>query len=243
MRSASDGREADYYDVLGVPRDAADAEIKRAFRRLAQHITRTSTRRTAPRSASRRSTRRTASCPTGSGGQAYDMFGHAGVDGGGGGRLQASAADSAPLATSSTRSSAAPPAGARRAGGVVPGADLRYDLTMTFAEAIFGVTKEISFPRSCPASAATESGGEPGTEPQTCPECNGTGEMRPRRSDDPRPDGQHLRLRPLQRRGPDHRHALHRLRRRWPRREERSLEVDDAGRHRRWPADRARGPG
>jgi molecular chaperone DnaJ len=61
---------------------------------------------------------------------------------------------------------------------VVAGADLRYDLTIEFAEAAFGVTKEIRFPTLVTCSACAGSGGEPGTEPETCPDCNGTGERR-----------------------------------------------------------------
>jgi molecular chaperone DnaJ len=59
---------------------------------------------------------------------------------------------------------------------VVAGADLRYDLRIQFAEAISGVTKEISFPTLVTCSVCEGSGGEPGSEPERCPECNGTGE-------------------------------------------------------------------
>jgi molecular chaperone DnaJ len=60
----------------------------------------------------------------------------------------------------------------------VAGADLRYDLTIEFAEAVFGVTKEISFPTLVTCPHCDGAGGEPGTEPETCPDCNGTGERR-----------------------------------------------------------------
>ena len=51
-------------------------------------------------------------------------------------------------------------------------------MTIEFAEAVFGVTKEISFPTlvTCPPARATAA--SPGTEPETCPDCNGTGEQR-----------------------------------------------------------------
>ncbi|MGH2382547.1 MAG: DnaJ C-terminal domain-containing protein, partial [Candidatus Limnocylindria bacterium] len=70
------------------------------------------------------------------------------------------------------------PAGARRRARVVAGADLRYDLTIEFAEAVFGVTKEIRFGTLVTCAHCDGAGGEPGTEPETCPECNGSGEKR-----------------------------------------------------------------
>ena len=61
---------------------------------------------------------------------------------------------------------------------VPPGADLRYDLTIEFGEAVSGVTREISFPTLVRCTVCEGSGAEPGSEPEKCPECNGTGEKR-----------------------------------------------------------------
>ncbi|MBI2845502.1 MAG: molecular chaperone DnaJ, partial [Chloroflexi bacterium] len=58
------------------------------------------------------------------------------------------------------------------------GADLRYDLTLTFEEAAFGVEKEIEYPTLVTCPRCKGSGAEPGTEPVRCPQCNGTGEER-----------------------------------------------------------------
>ncbi len=57
-----------------------------------------------------------------------------------------------------------------------PGADLRYDLTISFEEAAFGIEKELSLEKmaSCPTCAGT--GCKPGTEPATCSHCQGTGQ-------------------------------------------------------------------
>ena len=87
-------------------------------------------------------------------------------------------AASVPSATSSTRSSGAPLPGAAGARASCPGADLRYDLTIDFAEAVFGVTKQIRFPSLATCPVCDGSGGEPGTEPETCPDCGGSGEQR-----------------------------------------------------------------
>ena len=66
--------------------------------------------------------------------------------------------------------------GAQR--GPARGDDLRYDMEITFQEAVFGAEKEIEIPRleTCPQCQGC--GAEPGTKPIRCPQCNGTGEVR-----------------------------------------------------------------
>ena len=168
----------DYYDILGVPKDADEAEIKRAFRRLAQRHhpdidngdgaeERFKELNEAYRVLSDRQ-RRTA----------YDMFGHAGVDGAAAGGFEGFGGGFGPFGDIFDAFFGGAPAGTRRRQRVVPGADLRYDLTIDFAEAVFGVTKEISFPTLVACARCEGSGGEPGTQPETCPDCNGTGEQR-----------------------------------------------------------------
>ncbi len=168
----------DYYDILGVPKDAYDAEIKRAFRRLAQRHhpdvdkgdgaeQRFKELNEAYRVLSDRQ-RRTA----------YDMFGHAGVDGAAAGGFEGFGGGFGPFGDIFDAFFGGSPAATRRRQRVVPGADLRYDLTIEFAEAVFGVTKEISFPTLVTCSRCEGAGGEPGTEPETCPDCNGSGEQR-----------------------------------------------------------------
>ena len=69
-------------------------------------------------------------------------------------------------------------AGAGRRPRVPAGADLRYDLRLTFAESISGAEKEIEFTSMARCETCGGNGAEPGTEPTTCPKCNGTGELR-----------------------------------------------------------------
>ncbi|HET6380892.1 MAG TPA: molecular chaperone DnaJ [candidate division Zixibacteria bacterium] len=170
----------DYYEVLGVPRDATDEEIKRAFRRAAQRHhpdvdksdgaeERFKELNEAYRVLSDRQ-RRTA----------YDMFGHAGVDSasaGAGGGFEGFGGFG-PFGDIFDAFFGGSPAGTRRRQRVQPGSDLRYDLTIDFAEAVTGVTREISFPTLVRCDVCGGTGGEPGTQPETCPECNGTGERR-----------------------------------------------------------------
>jgi molecular chaperone DnaJ len=62
--------------------------------------------------------------------------------------------------------------------GPARGDDLRYDMEITFQEAVFGAEKEIEVPRleTCPQCHG--SGAEPGTSPIRCPQCNGSGEVK-----------------------------------------------------------------
>jgi molecular chaperone DnaJ len=167
----------DYYEILGVDRGASEEEIKRAFRRAAQKHhpdvdtstgaeARFKELNEAYRVLSDRQRR-----------AAYDMFGHAGVDG-------ASAAGEpfgggfGPFGDIFDAFFGGSPAGGRRRQRVVAGADLRYDLTITLAEALSGVTREIRFPTLVRCETCAGSGAEPGSEPERCPECNGTGERR-----------------------------------------------------------------
>jgi molecular chaperone DnaJ len=168
----------DYYEVLGVPRDADEAEIKRAFRRLAQKHhpdidnghgaeERFKEVNEAYRVLSDRQRR-----------SAYDMFGHAGVDGAAAGGFEGFGGGFGPFGDIFDAFFGGAPAGARRRARVVPGADLRYDVTIDFAEAVFGVTKEVSFSTLATCPVCEGSGGEPGTEPEPCPDCGGSGERR-----------------------------------------------------------------
>ena len=129
------------------------------------------------RSASRRSTRPTRSCPTRSAASATTCSGGPGSTAGRG-RRRASRG-SAASATSSTRSSAARPAGATRRGRPQAGSDLRYDLRITFEEAINGTEKEIEFRvlgRVRDVRRQRRQGRDVGRS--TCPQCNGRGEVR-----------------------------------------------------------------
>lgn len=66
----------------------------------------------------------------------------------------------------------------RRRNGPERGADLRYDLQISFEEAAFGARKEFRFQRQEPCDACGGTGAKPGTQPQTCKTCGGSGQVR-----------------------------------------------------------------
>lgn len=165
--------ERDYYEVLGVPRTASDAEIKRAFRRLAQqwHPDVNADAMAQERFKEINEAYQVLSDPQRR--QSYDMFGRAGVGadygfpGGFGGFGDIFDA---------FFGAAAQP-GVRR-GRPMAGADLRYDLTITFEEAITGTEKEIEFPVLDRCATCEGTGAKEGTSLATCTECGGRGEIR-----------------------------------------------------------------
>jgi molecular chaperone DnaJ len=169
----------DYYEILGVSRDASDDDIKRAFRKAAQRHhpdvdtsdgaeERFKELNEAYRVLSDRQRR-----------SAYDMFGHAGVDGASAaGGFEGFGGGFGPFGDIFDAFFGGTPGAARRGRRVVAGSDLRYDLTIEFADAVSGVTREIVFPTLVTCDVCGGNGGEPGTEPERCPDCNGTGERR-----------------------------------------------------------------
>lgn len=167
----------DYYEVLGVERNATDPELKKAYRKLALqfHPDKNPGNREAEEKFKeaaeaydvlRDSQKR----------QIYDQYGHQGLEGSGfsgfggfedifssfgdifedffgfgGGRRSRSRANR--------------------------GNDLRYDMQLTFMEAAFGTEKEIDVEKAEACTACEGSGAAPGTGVETCPHCGGSGQV------------------------------------------------------------------
>jgi molecular chaperone DnaJ len=170
--------ELDYYTVLGVERGATDAEIKRAFRKLAQqwHPDVNGDPAAQERFKEINEAYQVLSDPDRR--QRYDMFGRAGVGGGsgegdfgfGGGFGGFSDIFDAFFGGATATSA--------RRGRPATGSDLRYDLRISFEEAVTGTDKEIEFRVLSTCETCSGSGARPGTSPITCPQCNGRGEVR-----------------------------------------------------------------
>ncbi|HYK95525.1 MAG TPA: molecular chaperone DnaJ [Candidatus Dormibacteraeota bacterium] len=161
----------DYYEVLGVARGASDAEIKKAYRKLAQqwHPDVNAEAEAAVRFKAINEAYQVLSDPERR--QRYDLFGTVGAEAGPGAAYGG-------FADIFDAFFGAAAAGTGRRGRPAAGSDLRYDLRITFEEAILGTQKEVEFPVLAPCETCGGNGAQPGTQPITCPQCNGRGEIR-----------------------------------------------------------------
>lgn len=169
----------DYYEVLGVGKDASEAEIKKAYRKLARKY-HPDVNKDDPNAADKfkEATEAYEVLSDAQKRAQYDQMGHAAFDqfgpgqgfdfsdfggfddifdmmfgGGFGGRQR------------------------RRSTGPQRGADLSYEMEVDFVDAVFGTTVELQLPRTETCETCQGSGAEPGTSPQTCSQCHGTGQM------------------------------------------------------------------
>jgi len=175
--------QRDYYQILGVARVATDDEVKRAYRRLAQrwHPDVNIEPGADLRFKEINEAYQVLSDPQRR--QAYDMFGSAGVGGAGiGGEGYGPFGGFQGFGDLFDAFFGGAATGGMRRARTPVGADLRYDMRLTFAEAISGVEKEIEFSSLVRCEACDGSGAEPGTSPVACPTCGGSGELRQVRS-------------------------------------------------------------
>ncbi|MXN66794.1 molecular chaperone DnaJ [Stappia sp. GBMRC 2046] len=169
----------DYYEVLGVGRDADEKVLKSAYRKLAMQFH--PDRNPGDESAEIRFKEVSEAYDALKDPQkraAYDRFGHAafengGFGGGGGGHPGDFASAFSDIFDEFFGMGAN-----RRSGGRERGADLRYNLEVTLEEAYTGKTVEVEVPTSLTCDECSGSGAKPGTEPQTCRTCGGAGRVR-----------------------------------------------------------------
>jgi molecular chaperone DnaJ len=173
----------DYYDVLGVSRNASEQDLKSAFRRLAKdcHPDRHPTDKTAEQrfkeineayEALKDPTKRAA----------YDQFGHAAFEQGMG-RGHAGfgpdfAASMSDIFDDLFGEFMGGRRGQRQRSGRERGADLRYNLEIELVEAHTGKTAQIRVPTSVACETCSGTGAKAGTKPTTCPTCSGFGKVR-----------------------------------------------------------------
>jgi len=172
--------DRDLYSVLGVERGASDAEIKRAFRRLAQQWHPDVNQEPAAQERFKEINEAYQVLSDPQRRQQYDLFGRTGIGGFGTGGGEGGAGFEGAFGGFGDIFEAffgGAAAGARR-GRPQAGADLRYDLRITFEEAVRGADKEIEFPVLARCDVCDGSGAKPGTSASTCPQCNGRGEVR-----------------------------------------------------------------
>jgi molecular chaperone DnaJ len=168
----------DYYDVLGVSRNASKDDIKRAFRDLARkyHPDVSSEANAEERFKEINEAYQVLSNDERR--AAYDRFGHAGVNGGMPGGGFSGFPGFEEIFEEFFGGFGGFGGGRRRRSGPVQGRDLRYDLRIEFDQAVFGAEVDIEVQRleACDVCKGTRA--EPGTSPHRCPECNGTGQVR-----------------------------------------------------------------
>lgn len=177
----------DYYDVLGVSKTATADEIKKAYRKLARQY-HPDVNKDNPEAAEKfKEASEAYSVLSDEQKRAqYDQFGHAAFENGGaggaggfggfegfGGFGGGGMEDIFDMFFGGQgRGSRGSNAGPQR------GADLRFDLEITFEEAAFGLEREISLYRDEQCPHCRGNGAEPGSKVETCPECHGSGEIR-----------------------------------------------------------------
>lgn len=167
----------DYYEVLGVDRGANEEELKKAYRKLAlkYHPDRNPGNKEAEERFKELSEAYQVLTDPEKRAQ-YDQFGHAAFGDGGpfrGGFDFTSGFED--IFGDIFGEFFGTGTGRRR--GRVRGDDLRYNLDITFEEAVFGTEKKIKVPRQGPCDTCRGSGSKPGTSPRTCPTCRGRGQV------------------------------------------------------------------
>ncbi len=174
---------ADYYETLGVSRNADKEEIKRAYRRLARKYHPDVNKEAGAEERFKEINRAYEVLSEPEMRARYDRFGEAGVSGAAGAAGFQDLGDIGGFADifESFFSGFAGGMGTRpgrRPGGPTRGDDLRLDLKLEFREAVFGGEKEIRISHLETCEVCTGSGAKPGTRPRTCPTCTGSGQVR-----------------------------------------------------------------
>ena len=174
----------DYYEVLGVGRDADDAAIKKAYRVLAKKYHPDMNPGDAEAEKKfKEASEAYAVLSDPDKRRQYDQFGHAAFEGGAGGAggfggFDFSGADFSDIFGDIFGDLFG---GGRRGGrggnGPMKGANIRKSIRITFEEAVFGCEKELDLILKDPCEACHGTGAKPGTSPETCPKCGGKGQV------------------------------------------------------------------
>ncbi|MDM8567777.1 molecular chaperone DnaJ [Candidatus Halobeggiatoa sp. HSG11] len=175
----------DYYQVLGLQKNASEDEIKKAYRRSAMkhHPDRNPDNKQAEEKFKEiKEAYEILSDPQKR--AAYDQFGHAGVDpsmgGGAGGPGFSGFGDIGDIFESVFGGAGFRNGGGGGGGGnrAFRGGDLRYDLSLSLEEVVTGTEVKIRIPSHVVCSKCGGSGAKPGTSPKTCQRCDGHGQIR-----------------------------------------------------------------
>lgn len=175
--------KVDFYEVLQVSKTANDQELKTAYRKLAmQHHPDRNPDNPGAEAKFKECSEAYSVLSDGEKRAAYDRYGHAafqGGNGGGGNPFQGSgfSGDVGDI-FGDIFGEMFNMGGQRKASRVQRGRDLRYDMSLEFEEAVFGVEKEITIRRAEACQDCSGTGAARGKQPATCPQCKGAGQMR-----------------------------------------------------------------
>lgn len=170
----------DYYEILGVSKDASKDEIKRAYRKLSKQYHPDINKEPGADEKFKEISEAYEVLSDETKRAQYDQFGHAGANqdfdgfGGFGGFSDAGFGGFEDILNTffgggSTRR--------RNPNAPRQGADLQYTMTLTFEEAVFGKETDIEIPREEQCSTCHGSGAKSGTHPEECPYCHGSGQI------------------------------------------------------------------
>jgi molecular chaperone DnaJ len=171
----------DYYEVLGVERSASEQEIKSSYRKLAMqhHPDRNPGSKDESTEKFKEITEAYSVLMDPQKRAAYDRYGHAAVSGSGGFQPDSSIfADFEDLFGFGDIFGDFFGRGTGRRSRAQRGPDLRYDLEISFEEAVFGLETKVKIPRTETCSSCRGSGAKKGSQPISCPACGGRGQIR-----------------------------------------------------------------
>lgn len=175
----------DYYDVLGVSKDASQDEIKKAYRKLSKKYHPDINDAEDANEKFKEATEAYETLSDEQKRSQYDQFGHAGAQGGFGGGGGYGGFNQQGGFSSSSFGGFEDIFGSFFGGGgaqrdpmaPVQGDDLQYTMDLSFEEAVFGKEETVHYKRDEECATCGGDGAKPGSQPQTCSQCNGTGTM------------------------------------------------------------------
>ena len=172
----------DYYEVLGVAKDADEATIKKAYRKLAKkYHPDTNPGDKEAEAKFKEASEAYAVLSDADKRRQYDQFGHAAFENGGGGAGGFDFGDMGDIFGDIFGGDIFGDlfGGGRRrsSNGPMRGADVRTTVRITFAEAVTGTSKQIEVTLKDPCQHCNGTGAKPGTQPETCGKCGGKGQV------------------------------------------------------------------
>ena len=172
-------QKRDYYEVLGVPKNVDENDLKKAFRRLAFKYHPDRNKDSSAEEKFKEINEAYQVLSDQEKRARYDQFGHAGVNGTSGAGFGGfgDVGGFGDIFDSFFGGSGSGRSGNRR-NAATKGSDLQYTMDIAFEEAVFGTEKEFDINRVESCGKCRGSRSEPGSDVETCPNCSGTGQVR-----------------------------------------------------------------